>query len=327
MDVPASRLKFELPELQIFHDCIYSPEHNGLYDLDGNLVPSLYRGRNRKKIPDTIKVPPLESMETIDSALFGGILFPCHFGHFLTESMARLWPFHFNDLLENRNVPILFRAASSTPVAVSDLFLPAKNIFSAIGLLGQLRIEDRYLHVRKMIVPEPSLLLGDMIYQVHADFLQAIGEKVLRNSVPRTQPVGERIYYSRSNVRAGYGRKYVNEKRLEGEMKCYGYSVIQPEGLSLAEQIQVFNNSLAIVGPVGSAFFTILLAQKNAVEVTLFLENTNGLIDYINIAGAAGVTLHLITCVRNHPLSFNKKENSGDKVVDINGAVRLMKLQ
>lgn len=326
MDCSAPRMQKGLPDLKVVTDCIYSPEHNGLYDLSGNLIPSRYRGRNRKRIPDSIVVPPLNSMELLDTALFGGILFPCHFGHFLTESMSRLWPFYFNHILENRDIPILFRAASSSPVSISGLFLPGKEIFIAAGLLEQVRISNSYILVKKMIVPEPSLLLGDMIHQVHADYLQYLGRKIIYQGASERRLFGDKVYYSRARLRPGYCRKIVNEPCLERELVGHGYSIVCPETYSLADQVSLFNEASEVAGPVGSAFFTMLLTCNSEVKAILFLENTNGLIDYINVAGAAGVNLKLVTCIRNHPLSFNNKENSGDKVFDINGTLRLMGL-
>jgi hypothetical protein len=83
------------PKIKIFNDVIYMPQYHCLYSSEGIRINDscLYRGYNHTqlvtKAPDKIKLTkPLKKIFK-KFIYVGGI--GEHYGHFLTESIARLW--------------------------------------------------------------------------------------------------------------------------------------------------------------------------------------------------------------------------------------------
>jgi hypothetical protein len=83
-----------------------------------------------------------------------------------------------------------------------------------------------------------------------------------RYGVPQTD---RRIYVSRLGwSRAGSLRALMNEAELVARLAAAGFDVIEPEKMSLAEQIETFSSARVIVGPAGSALYNVGFCQPGA---------------------------------------------------------------
>ncbi len=77
---------------------------------------------------------------------------------------------------------------------------------------------------------------------------------------------GNRIFVSRSLstiTRSGY-RPLVNEDELEAMARARGFAVVQPETLSLAQQLAIFASADRIVGPSGSGMLNAVFAPSGS---------------------------------------------------------------
>jgi capsular polysaccharide biosynthesis protein len=74
---------------------------------------------------------------------------------------------------------------------------------------------------------------------------------------------GQRIYLSRLGwSNAGHSvRVLMNEAQLIERLASGGFEIVEPETLSLAEQIRVFSSARMIVGPAGSAFYNTVFCR------------------------------------------------------------------
>lgn len=75
-----------------------------------------------------------------------------------------------------------------------------------------------------------------------------------------------RIYISRANAE---GRHVVNEKELLTALSAYGFERYVLEDLSVGEQVALFSNAEAVVGPHGAGFINLIFADEPTV-VELF---------------------------------------------------------
>ena len=96
-----------LPEVIEFENVLYMPYYSCLYSVDGTRINEscLYRGcgdnlKNFSKAPDQITPPKNLTKINIDF-VYGGEI-NNHYGHFLTESIARLWY-----AIKNEQYPII----------------------------------------------------------------------------------------------------------------------------------------------------------------------------------------------------------------------------
>jgi capsular polysaccharide biosynthesis protein len=72
-----------------------------------------------------------------------------------------------------------------------------------------------------------------------------------------------RIYVSRLGLNAaGWSRRImVNEAELISRLSATGFDIVEPEGLSVREQIETFSSASIVVGPSGSGLFNAVFCH------------------------------------------------------------------
>lgn len=98
-------------------------------------------------------------------------------------------------------------------------------------------------------------------------------------------PGFERIYVSRQNA---IGRTVVNEQELMAALEPLGFTKIMPEGLSVAEQVQLFSQAKVIVGPQGAGFANAFFCSPKVHIIELmspsfFITSTEKICSYVNV--------------------------------------------
>lgn len=123
----------------------------------------------------------------------------------------------------------------------------------------------------------PMLRLGQAAFATSMDhFLNAPNGLLLRlrerllSGGPPAEGRGARLYLSR---RGHPMRVMVNEAELETALRARGFTVLQPERLSVAEQLAAFRGASVIVGPTGAAFASALVAPEGAAVIDIQPEN------------------------------------------------------
>lgn len=87
---------------------------------------------------------------------------------------------------------------------------------------------------------------------------------------PTAKGGGRWLYLSR---RGHPMRVMINEAELETALRDRGFTVLQPERLSVADQLAQFRAATVIVGPTGAAFANALFAPERALVVDIQPEN------------------------------------------------------
>lgn len=81
----------------------------------------------------------------------------------------------------------------------------------------------------------------------------------MRNKLGRPQRPGMRIYVSRvTQSKRGHSRAMLNELELIERLVKMDFRIIDPEALSVAEQISIFSSAEMVVGPSGSGMFNVV---------------------------------------------------------------------
>ncbi len=81
-------------------------------------------------------------------------------------------------------------------------------------------------------------------------------------------PATRRIYLSRNQGPAS--RRLVNETAFKAVIDRFGFEEVFPERLSLDQQIALFSEAEAVIGPHGAAFTNILFMPENALVLEMF---------------------------------------------------------
>ena len=239
------------PELLDFEDVLVVPEHRALYDASGHLIAaSVRRVQDRPQMP-TFDAPPridvpLSAMSHPGHLLYAGTLWQ-HFGHFLVEGVARLWPLltqDFDGVLCDRENPLV-AATFREPVL--------QRLFPSVS--GP-RYACRAVRIRRVSVPEPTWVYWGDALASHTEVLhQTVSEHLVVPDRLSDQPV----YFTRQYL-PGFRRMASQEATLTDELARRGVLVVAPERLPIVEQLELVLAHGVIIGLTGSALHAGLFA-------------------------------------------------------------------
>lgn len=179
-------------------------------------------------------------------------------GHFMHETLSRLWYFVDNPDCDYK---IAYISESG-----NDEFL------DYIYLLGL--SPDRFIRInepikfKEVIIPEESSRLTDMYHSKYVETIAKMGE----NIPPSNQ---KKIYLSRSLM--PNNTKAIGEIDIENVFRENGYAIVSPEILSARGKISLMKGADIVVTAQGSGPYNMLFAKDGAKLVILNTSSTNGL--------------------------------------------------
>lgn len=295
----------------------FDPKYNALYDQQGCIIDcSALRGRGRHNTPEQITLN--QNVLTAPVGVYGGVLFGVHYGHFLIDTMSRLWPYMNQEFLSQwGDRPLIFRMAKNSK---RDIAPVAESILRTLGVWDRVQIPPNELLIERCIIPHLSIRYDRDVHREYATFMRQVGDALLETTSKSDDWKKKKIYLSRAKLRP-HARMFANEGKLESELKRHGYIVVHPQKMSLIEQVRMFKDSAEIVGPIGSAFHTTVLAGNTEQKLKYLVHNPpRGSTAYNNIDAVMNRNTFCIQCVFKHPLNL-KNAPREDLVIDVQLAV------
>ncbi len=242
-----------------------------LRHTSGGLVPVQGTGVRRRG-REYVAPPPTGGQdaerEPLERAVYAGFLF-AHYGHFLLESMGRLW---FDAL--SKDTPIVWVAGTA------DVFTAwMTEMLDMLGHSGERVVVEGNggpLEVQELLVPDQG-------FEVHRYMHPWLHSRLSRfDAVP--DPERPRVWLSRSAIGdlAGVEEEPEIEERLQRE----GWAVVHPEQLRPSEQVALLAGASHVAGIEGSAFHTLVLTRGFRGTVDIFTRQANP--NFELLAAAAG---------------------------------------
>lgn len=181
-----------------------------------------------------------------------GHIFP-HYGHFLLESLARLWPLK---LLKLDNFKFVAH------IEGGNYALPfIQQFFSLLGISEQnLICVDSPKQFEQLLVPTASYALGVYNTPFQDSTWQLISSQIRVNT-----NFGSKVYFSRLrfNQSKPKTKRFLNEEEIERLFEDNGFQVIYPETLSVEQQISAAKNAGIVAGCIGSAMYNAAFMKEN----------------------------------------------------------------
>lgn len=184
-----------------------------------------------------------------EEVIFGGVAFS-HFGHFLIETLSRLWWVIKNKEFSKKIVFIKNRDFD-------------ENKFIKLLLLCGLKKEniiflEQATRFKLVIIPDQSLIF----FNYYTDEFLTPYNEILKNIKPS---VYEKIYLSRTKFEK---KDHINEIYFENFYRSLGYKIVYPEKLDIAEQISLVSGADEIVSTMGTISHLAIFCKPNAKLVT-----------------------------------------------------------
>lgn len=206
-------------------------------------------GTKRHRVPHALTDG--EVVSNYDEEVVWGGHLGCHFGHFLTETVSRLWP-----VLPERELagkPVVFTTPPNAP-SMEDTPV-VRDWLDAFGIQMVELPEQGTVRFTKMFVPETAWRLNTWI----APEIRDIHLHARRGLEVPASPSHDLLWLSRQGLSSH--RIPYDEALLEWLLGAH-VTVVEPERMPLAEQIAALEGSRAVAGVMGSAFHALLMTTE-----------------------------------------------------------------
>lgn len=258
----------------------------------------------------------MEVGEAIAEAIFGGVMLN-HFGHFLMESLGRLWGANAAHV---RHLPIIVQMPwGGMPFSDPDHF--ARIILDLLEIdPARLKIVTTPLRVGLLHVPEQ--LYGfhcfDKPSPVFVEFLRVAQRNILQMAEGFTLP-SSRVYMSRSEWQDKSPKRGIvaGSHAFDSFLREQGWHVIQPETLTFRDQLKIYATAEHVLISEGSAQHSYILLPDTPSHVTVLLRRPDPW-DITRVTKQfGGVGSHAATIQEiEKTYSFGQPSWSGMTVVD-----------
>jgi hypothetical protein len=184
-----------------------------------------------------------------------------HYGHFLMESISRLWVLSF---LPRNNYKFLFNTYKKG-VNYFHEKVWVLELLSYFGISSENVIfTEKNMCFERLFIPSQSLILHKSVNLP----AQKIIWDTIKSSVKIKCKEKNKIYLSRSKLLKD-NRLLCNEIDVEKIFFNHGFIIVHPENLCLADQIQLLSNASVVAGPSGSALHNAAFMDENSLLISL----------------------------------------------------------
>lgn len=234
-----------------------------------------------------------------------------HFGHFLFESLARLWAY---PALRDQIDGVVFLDPRGSGVVSDDRF--QRQLLNLLGVDLPVRLLAASTTIDRLIVPRAGCGMGPLSPGIPAfrRFIQG----ALRQVPARTD--ADRVYISRS----GYGLRrggILGEDHLETALAAEGYLIWSPEAATLEDQIATYLGARQIIGPDSSALHLFGFLGTSAQDLAIVLRRPDGARDMLpQITGFTGRAPLIIDAIVQMRLRDNARTPAWAQVAELDFA-------
>jgi Glycosyltransferase 61 len=280
--------------LQQVEGAIYinGSQHPCLYDHEGNRIEASQLVRyaddpNPEFWPSEPQIGPLRVDEEIREPVVFRSIFIKHWGHFLLESIARLWPDFSHPELSG--LPSLY-AMGDDEHSIEGHYAQFLDL-AGVSVLPKID-PGRCLRLAKCYLPSATFSLGSFAHPAHLEAPQRVAGRLLGEVSRDDRPV----YFSRTDpgLRGHARRRIRNESDLETALAARGVRIVHMQALSLAEQIELINAHRVFIGALGSAFHNLLFSLHGSEITTYVLISMWPPRDYVLVDTIVGNESHYL---------------------------------
>lgn len=263
----------------------------GVLNSDGTWHAEASLWRNRRLLTTSPPMPDAPFETRKGTWLWGGVLW-MHFGHFLVESMSRLWALeHLNDKIDG----ILFipkRPRNGDEVAGFQ-----RQLLEALGTSAPIACAPAPERIERLIVPGQGFGLGNMV--TGTDIFRAAMLKRFGKDINPEGP--KQLYISRSLLPSGRGN-LIGETEIEDHLSREGYTIYHPQRHDVPHQIATYKAARQIIAAEGSALHLLAMVAHQDAQVAMLVRRPSG--------ATRNIERHLEAFTGQRPVSITRLKRS-----------------
>ena len=184
--------------------------------------------------------------------------------HWWVDILPRVWLLELHQLLHPAEVEVdAVRLAVPVPSAEFQ-----RESLELLGLAGRLELLEPGLTRFESVTFTRGLTGGGSRYPSRklGEYARWLRER-LAPDAPAAPGNGRKLFVSRGSAAS---RRVVNEAELEPVLAEHGFELIDPAGMSIAEQVALFSRVSAVVGPHGAGLTNLLFSPPGTRVVEIF---------------------------------------------------------
>jgi capsular polysaccharide biosynthesis protein len=228
------------------------------------------------------------------TVLYGGILYN-HFGHFLAESLGRLYAYKY---VREADPGIMFYAPWGIP-SYLDKSNYVNQVLSGFNIpLNKLIFVDKITKIKSILVSNQIYGFGYM-ENVDLEFLNFMRTFKYDYKISKKFKNSSKIYVSRSKQKGKAG-KSIGENLFEAYLTLNGYIIFYPEQHDLSEQLSIYSNADKIIFLDGSAVLACILLPDIRADIAIIArrrDTKRSIRAAIDCFSGYGKTMLWIDCV------------------------------
>lgn len=236
---------------------------SGVLDADGTMVEQSISWTKSTERVNQAPAKPDSAKRLSGRYIFGGVLYG-HFGHFIVESLARLWA----QDAEGVEADGMIFTPKITTMAEKGV-LQQQHLAELLGLRIPLIVAREPLQVDELYVPAQGFGMYDLI-EGSAAFRTFINTHAGASIAPNGP---EKMYISRSALPRDRG-SVLGEYKLEEYLREEGYDIFHPQKFKAEEQIARYKAARQIVGVDCSPFHLLGYVGDAGQSAAIILRRT-----------------------------------------------------
>jgi hypothetical protein len=249
------RVQFNSPEHSQLDHCLCVPLSRiddlnlsmwgGIFRSDGSFVSASGLINNgREVVGPGDGTLPAASKKLKGHSLYLGVCH-YHYGHFLVETLSRIWGMTKADLAAYDHI-LLLPLNGSVPIFVWDLF-------RALGVIERVKVVSEPLSLETVTIPSPAIEYPQRVHRQIANL------HLLFDNIPADQQSDQPLFLSRTDLVPGHHRVVVGEAKLERALANQGVRIFHPQHHPVMVQAAVLRKHRTIISFAGSALHTLML--------------------------------------------------------------------
>lgn len=261
------------------NDGIYSSEHRERKIYDRSRVRRANFAPHSSYYEKSMQIT--NSSEVFDEVFIINYFHGTHWGHFLTETLAR-----FYSIIVEKDLPCPLVMINVPFNKHKDISANTENLryrlllpfVKKINRDARIRINfNKRFYAKKLYLPRPTMY---NMFGMYPEHIQTVREFAAPKRKPHNGRKYKKVYVTRTNwakIKWNY-RTYEGERYIEEELKTLGWTILKPEDLHIGSQINVIENSEIIAGCLGSFFHNYMMCDKFP-KLSVYLTSSPRLIE------------------------------------------------
>ena len=237
-------------------NCSASQGCGGVADSNGNYIEI---SRTKARVDGKYDFCESEIVKSCDETVVFCGYFHKVWGHFITESVSRLWYALEHHTEIDRYV---FIGDYGSDVSFSGNYL---LFLKLLGLAEKVTVITLPTKFKKVIIPDHGFVYNEYYTDQYVRMYDYINAKGLALYQGKTY---ERVFFSKRLIDSSIISN-INEKVLDEFFKKNGYEIFYPEKLTLVETIGILQNAKFFAGQTSSLSHNLLFANQNVTMISL----------------------------------------------------------